>query len=348
MISSAFIRKLFQNFPLINEAVNIPIKNLKKSPERRGFFSPAQGENKGIFMNLSIKEICTDKSHNEGIIEKSNSVFYNMLPALLLLLTGCQETFFVDIKVIEKANQILPALEKLIQLKIKQNDLITKRNEFIDESNQLIIKLNEKLDRQSPLLLQAYQLKEEGKDPSRYLDESNQIKNEADRLRSEVNQIREDAEDFREQINRLIGEIHQVRGQVNQAIEEANQLKEEFPKNFTESLQLVNRANDLLQSAQQAMIRHNDFVADHNQLMSKIDQLDKEVSGIYRRANSLSTLRDNFNEQERYRRRQENIINNLKRARSDEIDFRVKEVDILKEALQLLKTVSQSTPVENS
>ena len=277
-------------------------------------------------------------------LKNLNLFFQKSLSGLFFILIGCSgETLFVSGTIAEKANQILPPLEKLIQLKINQNQLITERNDLNDDANQLVIQINKTLNKQNPLILEAYQIRERGGDESRLLNKSNQINTDADQLRSRVDQIRERAKNPTEEIARLMQEINQVTEEVRLAIEEAERLDEKFPANFTKALELVKTANKLRYKARQLIAQHNKLVAEHNQIISKVDQLVRERKDIYLHSNRLASLRNNFNEQEQFKRGQEQVINNLKKNRSEEIDLRKQEVNALKEALQLLKTVSQPT-----
>ena len=280
-----------------------------------------------------------------------NLIFQGILQGLILfLLVSCSDqTLFVSVSVAEKANQILPPLEKLIQLKINQNQLIANRNRLVDEANQLVIEINETLNKQNPILLEAYQTRERREDESRLVYQANQIDARARKLKVTVDQTRAQAKEPVKEINRLVKEINTVAEEVNLMVEEARQLEEEFPENFTKSLYLVvDTANELRYQAEQFTLRHNELVAEHNQIISEVDRLVRERQRLYARSNTLSALQSNVNRQIQLRKEQEKIIRDLKANRLEEIKLREKEVNVLQEALELLKTVSRPTPVQES
>lgn len=270
--------------------------------------------------------------------------------SVLFLLVSCSEqTLFISVSIAEKANRILSPLEKLIQLKINQNQLIVNRKKLFDEANQLVIEINEALHKQNPILLEAYQTRERREDESRLVYQANQIDTRVRQLKVTVDRIRAQAKEPVEEIIRLMKEINIVAEEVNLAVEEARQLEEEFPENFTSSLHLVvDTANELKYQAEQFTLRHNELVAEHNQIISEVDRLVRERQRLYTRSNNLPALQNNFNTQIQLRKEQEKIIRDLKANRLEEIKLREQEVNVLQKALELLKTVSRPTPVQES
>ena len=234
---------------------------------------------------------------------------------VLFFLVSCNtgQVFFVSLSVAEKANQILPPLDKLILLKIKQNNLFTRRNQLIDKSNQLTIKINQDLERQNPLMLEAYQLREGGSNPQRYVDEINQINRETDQLRTKWKQ-KDQTDPLEQEIARLMKEIDHATEDVELLRIDAERLEEEFPEKFTSALQLVKETNPLRSQADRFIEENNTLVRHHDRIIDTIAQLNGEALSLYARPKKLSDLRSNFSKQEQLRREQASIISALKKT----------------------------------